>query len=69
MNININLSNFIKKHKSKKNQVIFHKADCKNNKIIVNNQIKIVHGNGELGHKGWQFFSECRASTYIYRNR
>ncbi len=36
MNLNTNLSNFIRKHKSKKNQVIFHKADCKNNKIIVN---------------------------------
>jgi anthranilate synthase component 1 len=36
MNININLSNFIKKHKSKNNQVIFHKVDCKNNKIIEN---------------------------------
>ena len=34
MNININLKNFIKKHKRKKNQIIFHKANCKNNKII-----------------------------------
>ena len=36
MNINTNLSNFIKKHKNKKNQVIFHKTNCKNNKIIEN---------------------------------
>ena len=36
MNINTNLSNFIKKHKKKNNQVIFHKTNCKNNKIIEN---------------------------------
>ena len=36
MNINTNLSNFKKKHKIKKNQSIFHKANCKNNKIIEN---------------------------------
>ena len=36
MNLNTNLSNFIKKHRNKNNQVIFHKADCKNNKIIEN---------------------------------
>ena len=36
MNINTNLSNFKKKHKIKKNQSIFHKASCKNNKIIEN---------------------------------
>ena len=36
MKINIDLSEFTKKHKNKKNQVIFHKADCKNNKIIKN---------------------------------
>ena len=36
MNININLLNFKKKHKNKKNQVIFHKAACKSNKIIDN---------------------------------
>ena len=36
MNVNINLSSFIKKHKNKKNQVIFHKVSCKNNKIIEN---------------------------------
>jgi len=36
MNINTNLSNFIKKHKNKNNQVIFHKSDCKSNKIIEN---------------------------------
>tara|TARA_Y100000590_G_scaffold465965_1_gene639828 strand:+ start:824 stop:2287 length:1464 start_codon:yes stop_codon:yes gene_type:complete len=36
MNININLLNFKKKHKSKKNQIIFHKTECKNNKIIEN---------------------------------
>ena len=36
MNVNINLSDFIKKHKNKKNQAIFHKSDCKNNKIIEN---------------------------------
>jgi len=36
MNINTNLSNFIKKHRYKKNQVIFHKTSCKNNKVIEN---------------------------------
>jgi len=36
MNINTNLPNFIKKHKNKNNQVIFHKSDCKSNKIIEN---------------------------------
>ena len=36
MNINTNLSNFIKKHRNKSNQVIFHKADCKKNNIIQN---------------------------------
>ena len=36
MKINTNLSNFKKKHKNKKNQIIFHKIDCKNNKLIEN---------------------------------
>ncbi len=36
MNINTSLSNFKKKHKNKKNQIIFHKADCKNLKVIEN---------------------------------
>ena len=36
MNINTNLPNFIKKHKNKNHQVIFHISDCKNNKIIEN---------------------------------
>lgn len=36
MSINISLSHFKKKHKNKKNQVIFHKSNCKNNKIIEN---------------------------------
>jgi len=36
MNVNINLSYFKKKHKSKKNQIIFHKSDCKSGKIIEN---------------------------------
>ena len=36
MNVNINLSNFIKKHKRKKNQIIFSKASCKNNRTIEN---------------------------------
>ena len=36
MNINTNLPNFIKKHKNKNNQVIFHKSNCKNNRIIEN---------------------------------
>ena len=34
MNINTNLFNFKKKHKNKKNQIIFHKANCKNNKSL-----------------------------------
>ena len=36
MNINTSLFNFEKKHKNKKNQIIFHKTDCKNNKVIEN---------------------------------
>ena len=36
MNININLFDFKKKHQRKKNQVIFHKAACKSNKVIEN---------------------------------
>ncbi len=36
MNINTNLFDFKKKHKNKKNQIIFHKTACKNNKIIDN---------------------------------
>ena len=36
MNINISFSNFKKKHKNRKNQIIFHKTDCKNNKTIEN---------------------------------
>jgi len=43
MKININLSDFVKKHKNKKNQVIFNKIDCNDNKItenIINNFLK-----------------------------
>jgi len=36
MNINTSFSNFKKKHQNKKNQIIFHKASCNNNKIIEN---------------------------------
>ena len=36
MNINTNLSNFVKKHKNGNNQVIFHKTNCNNSKIIEN---------------------------------
>ena len=36
MNINTSLSTFKKKHRRKKNQILFHKADCRNNKIIEN---------------------------------
>ena len=36
MNINTNFSTFKKKHKKKLNQIIFHKSDCKSNKIIEN---------------------------------
>ena len=36
MKINTNLSNFKKKHKNKKNQIIFHKSSCKSNKTIEN---------------------------------
>ena len=36
MIINTDFSLFKKKHKNKKNQVIFHKTYCKNNKIIEN---------------------------------
>jgi len=36
MNINTNLLQFKKKHKAKKNQILFFKTNCKNNKIIEN---------------------------------
>ena len=36
MNINTSFINFKKKHKNKKNQIIFHQAACENNKIIEN---------------------------------
>ena len=36
MNVNTSFVSFKKKHKNKKNQVIFHKANCKNYKIIEN---------------------------------
>ena len=36
MNINISLSKFIKKHKNKKNQILFFRANCKSNKIVEN---------------------------------
>ena len=36
MNININFNDFKKKHKKRINQIIFHKVDCKNNKVIEN---------------------------------
>ncbi len=36
MNININLLNFKKKHQRNINQILFHKINCKSNKIIEN---------------------------------
>ena len=36
MHINTRFISFKKKNKNKKNQIIFHKAVCKNNKIIEN---------------------------------
>ena len=36
MKLNINLNSFKKKHRNNKNQVIFHKADCKSGKTIDN---------------------------------
>ena len=36
MNINITLFDFKKKHKNKKNQILFHKTNCHNNKIVEN---------------------------------
>ena len=36
MIINTSFISFKKKHKSKKNQIIFHKANCKSNKTIEN---------------------------------
>ena len=36
MNINTNLSNFIKNHKNRKNQIIFHKTSLKKSKSIEN---------------------------------
>ena len=36
MKLNIDFNTFKKNHKSKKNQVIFYKANCSDNKIIYN---------------------------------
>ena len=36
MHVNSSLISFKKKHKNKKNQIIFHESICKNNKIIEN---------------------------------
>ena len=36
MKINTNLPDFQKKHKNKKNQIIFHKMDCKNYRTVEN---------------------------------
>tara|TARA_Y100000590_G_scaffold13755_1_gene16586 strand:- start:29 stop:1492 length:1464 start_codon:yes stop_codon:yes gene_type:complete len=36
MKVNTTLNNFKKKHKNKKNQIIFYKAKCKSNKIVEN---------------------------------
>tara|TARA_B100000700_G_scaffold325407_1_gene434052 strand:- start:3180 stop:4643 length:1464 start_codon:yes stop_codon:yes gene_type:complete len=36
MKINIDLYNFKKNHKNNKNQIIFHKVNCKNNKTVEN---------------------------------
>ena len=36
MKININFSSFKKKHKNKKNQIIFHKTICKDKRVIEN---------------------------------
>ena len=36
MKINTNLFNFIKKHKNRKNQIIFHETNCKSNKAVEN---------------------------------
>ena len=36
MNLNTNVTKFKKKHLNKKNQVIFHKLACKDNKIVEN---------------------------------
>lgn len=36
MKINTSLHNFRKRHQNKKNQIIFYKANCKNNKVIEN---------------------------------
>ena len=36
MNINTNVISFEKKHRNKKNQVIFHKSNCKNTRVIEN---------------------------------
>ena len=36
MNVNINLKDFKKKHRNGKNQIIFHKSNCKSYKAIEN---------------------------------
>ena len=36
MKINTNLFNFKKKHRNRKNQIIFHKTNCKSNKAVEN---------------------------------
>ena len=36
MKINTNVNSFKKRHRNKRNQIIFHSSVCKNNKIIEN---------------------------------
>ena len=55
MNINTTLPKFKKKHQNKKNQIIFYKAECKNNKIIEGNPdiIKTVNDIWRFSKNMW----------------
>ena len=55
MNVNTTLASFKQKHKNKVNQIIFHKADCKNNKIIEGNpdQIKTANDIWKFSKNMW----------------
>ena len=51
MKINTNFISFKKKHKNKKNQIIFHSATCKNNKTIEKN-VELNQKVGEFTREG-----------------
>ena len=68
MHINTNLFNFKKKHKNNKNQLIFHKAECKNNKTNCrwcNRHLGYNIKDGDVFCKSCQGYVIIRSSKQI----